>query len=212
MAGGTFASPLVGELGSELIIVPLRQGRFRIMNNPDKEFGQNEIVCASSDSLTGYVSFESDYQHKDKAGGECAKCPFKEFTKDPKTGRRQAPLCTFNRTFANYLPEHDLVGQLTFRRTSAPAGEDIISIIQQTKEFGHDGFRMILRFIRRGAYSYYVPAARRINIDEGWNEQIQSVKQLLGSGLGQEMAQGAYSEAEADSGATFNSEKGFATE
>ena len=141
MSGGIFASPLVGELGNELIvIVPLRQGRFRIMNNPDKEFGQNEIVCASSDSLTGYINAESDYSKKDMAGGECAKCVFKEFSKDPKTGRRLAPLCTFNRTFANYLPNHDLTGQLTFRRTSAPAGEDIISIIQQTKTFGHDAF------------------------------------------------------------------------
>ena len=209
--GGVWASSLIGELGKEIVVVPLQQGRFRIMNNPDKEFGQNEIVCSSPDSITGYVNAESDWLNKDKLGGECAQCPMKEFTRDPKTGRRRPPLCTFNRTYASYMPDPDLVTQITFRRTSAPAGEDILSVVQQSRQFGLDAFRLTLHFTQRGAYSYYVPRVRRLNIDEEWMDNISEAKALLQSGLGAQMSQGAFDEAAADSGATFNSNSGFAS-
>ena len=210
IAGGIFASSLVGELGSSMTLVPLSQGAFRIMNNPTKEFGENEIVCMSPDAKNGTLNPESDYEQKDLAGRECVGCPFSLFTTDPKTKRRKAPLCTSNRTFAGYLPEHDLVGQITFRKTSSPAGEDIMSIVQQSKGFGRDAFALSLRLTKRGQYTYYVPLVRRLPIQDDWQEPIEQVKGILQI-AGDQMAADAYAEAEADSGATFNSQSGFAT-
>ncbi len=207
---GVWASSLVGELGNSLIIVPLKQGRFRIMNNPTKEFGENEIVCMSPDATHGILNPESDYEFQNMAGRDCDGCPFAKFTKDPKTGRRKAPLCTFNRTYANYLPEHDLIGQITYRRTSHNAGEDMMSIIQQSKGYGHDAFQQTLRLTRQGSYTYYVPIVRRMPVKEEWIEQIAEVKRILGTGVAERMAADAYAEAEADSGATFNPSSGFA--
>ena len=45
ISSGVYASSLTGELGAALTVVPLKQGEFRIMNNPTKKFGENEIVC-----------------------------------------------------------------------------------------------------------------------------------------------------------------------
>ena len=210
MSGGVFASNLVGELGSSLVLVPLQQGKFRIMNNPDKEFGENEIVCMSPDADQGIINPESDYEFRELAGRDCEGCPFSRFSTDPKTKRRKAPMCTFNRTFAGYLPESELVGQTTFRRTSSPAGEDIMSIIQQSKGFGRDAFNLSLRFTKRGAYSYYIPMIKRLPILAEWQEGIDQVKTMLHT-MGEQLAADAYAEAEADSGATFNTKSGFAT-
>ena len=210
ISGGVFASGLIGELGASIIHVPLKHGEFRIMNNPSKAFGENEIVCMSADALKGYTNPESDYEHKDMAGRSCLGCPFAQFTTDPKTKRRKAPLCTFNRTFSGYLPEHELIGQITYRRTSQPAGEDIMTIIQQSKMFGKDAFQLTLRLTRRGAYTYYVPILKRVPVADEWHEGLLNALELL-STVGAQMAEDAVAEAVADSGAGFNPETGFAT-
>jgi hypothetical protein len=79
------------------------------------------VVCRSVDSVTGIGD----------PGGDCGICPMAQWVKNAKTGKNNAPECSFIYSYMVYVVEAKTLAVLEFTRTAITAGKMLNTMIVQ---------------------------------------------------------------------------------
>lgn len=144
----------------EIVVVPLAMSRARELRD-----GEQKLLCSSPDAKIG----------KGIPGGECAKCPMAEWTPRPGGGVNLPPQCDFIYSYVVYIPEHQTMALLDFRKTTINIAK-FINTVAQGKRFKNFGIRLRSDKTTKGRNSWFSPLASQAPIDE---QDLEIARSLL---------------------------------
>lgn len=144
----------------EIVVIPIAMSRARELRD-----GDQKLLCSSPDAKIG----------KGIPGGECEKCPMAQWTPRPGGGTNLPPQCDFIYSYIVYIPEHQTMALLDFRKTSIGVAK-YINTVAQGKRFGHFGIRLRSDKTTKGRNSWFSPLVVTAQVSE---EDLEIARTLL---------------------------------
>jgi hypothetical protein len=137
-----------------VILVPLVFGKGRIYSTDD-----DGILCQSGDSIHG----EGD------PGGNCARCPFNQWTKDKK-GNNIKPQCTFYYSYGVYSETHGSIAAWDVRGAGLRPATGLNTLIQKLK-MGNFAIEVTSNKNVAGKNTWYTPVIKQIKVKDSVLQQ-----------------------------------------
>lgn len=134
-------------------VVPLMMGRYRVARDPQDTEGRI-IICQSDDARVGVGT----------PGGNCATCPLKEFSQDPRTGRSVKPACSMTYRYLGWSVEHQVLVELHFSKTATAAAKFINTFVS-TKRLGNFAIELKSKAQTSNNRTFYVPVVKLSQVD-----------------------------------------------